>query len=241
MPQAAQAHARATSIKEEIIQALRGGAYLQAMEILDKLRRSIVMRTKELKDLAVSALLLALAFGIAFSGGFRAFLEPRGLIIVSLMAVVGISLGFVLHEMGHRFIARKLGYFAEFTMWPAGLILALICSLFGFVFAAPGAVMIYPRADAWGRGALTGEKAGLISMAGPMMNVCLAVVFILLNMAYPTLLFSLGAWINTWLAIFNLIPLGPLDGAKIFGWNKGAWLVATVVVVGLFAMEYFVL
>lgn len=199
------------------------------------------MRTKELKDLATSALLLALAFGIALSGGYGAFFAPRNLLLVSLMSLVAVSLGFVLHEMGHRFVARRFGFFAEYTMWPTGLMLALVCSLFGFVFAAPGAVMIYPRANAWGRATLTKQKTGLISISGPVMNLCLAVIFILLNVSYPMLLFSLGARINTWLAVFNLIPFGPLDGAKIFRWHKGAWLAAIAVGIGLFAAEYFVL
>jgi len=199
------------------------------------------MRTKELKDLATSALLLALAFGIALSGGYSAFFAPRNLLLVSLMSLVAVSLGFVLHEMGHRFVARRFGFFAEYTMWPTGLMLALVCSLFGFVFAAPGAVMIYPRADAWGRATLTKQKTGLISISGPVMNLCLAVIFILLNVSYPMLLFSLGARINTWLAVFNLIPFGPLDGAKIFRWHKGVWLAAIAVGIGLFAAEYFVL
>jgi Zn-dependent protease len=215
--------------------------YLSASGIQYKLNHGTAMRSEELKDLIVSALFLALAFGIALSGGLRAFSEPRSLIIVSLMAVIGVSSGFVLHEMGHRFVARRLGCFAEYTMWPTGLIIALVSSLFGFVFAAPGAVTIYPRADMGERATLTKERIGLISIAGPAMNICLAVVFILLNMANPMLLFSLGAQVNTWLAIFNLIPFGPLDGWKIFGWDKRAWLGAIAAGIGLFAIEYFVL
>lgn len=199
------------------------------------------MKSKELKDLIISALVLAIAFGIALSGGYRAFFAPWSLVIVILMSIVAVSLGFVLHEVGHRFIARRFGCFAEYTMWPTGLILAIVVSFFGFVFAAPGAVMIYPRSDAWGRATLTKRKIGLISITGPVMNLCLALVFILLNTVYPMLLFSLGARINTWLAVFNLIPFGPLDGAKIFRWHKGAWLATIAVGIGLFVAEYFVL
>ena len=200
------------------------------------------MRSKELRDLIISALSLAVAFGIALSGGYSAFSDPRDLVMVSLVSIVAVSLGFILHEMGHRFVARKFGCFAEYTMWTKGLIIALICSLFGFVFAAPGAVMIRPGIDLFGREiALTKEKMGMISIAGPVMNICLAVIFTILNVAYPTLLFSLGAQINTWLAIFNLIPFGPLDGAKILRWNTMVWFVALAIGIGLFAAEYFLL
>jgi len=204
------------------------------------------MRLKEIKDLVISALALALAFGIALSGGYRAFFTPGLLVTVFLMSIVAVSLGFVLHEIGHRFVARRFGCFAEYIMWPTGLILAVVVSFFGFVFAAPGAVMIYPKSDAGGRVTLTRQKIGLISITGPAMNLCLALVFILLNMAYSdiallTLLFSLGARINIWLAVFNLIPFGPLDGAKIFRWHKGVWLAAIAVGIGLFVAQYFIL
>ncbi|MCL0091313.1 hypothetical protein M1N57_00340 [Dehalococcoidales bacterium] len=189
------------------------------------------MKVEELRDLAVSTLLLALAFGIAFSDGFPAIFKLDELINMFLLALVGVGTGFVLHELGHRFVARKFGCFAEYKMWTPGLILAIVCSLFGFVFAAPGAVMIHPGADLWGRPSLTKQRLGLIAIAGPAMNICLAIVFMLLN-------FPLGTIINTWLALFNLLPFGPLDGAKVFSWDKKVWLVA-MITVGLFGIGLF--
>ncbi len=195
------------------------------------------MKTRELRDLVVSALLLALAFGILFSGGFEALSDPGRLISMFLLALVGVSAGFVLHELGHRFVARRFGCFAEYKMWTTGLVVAIMCSFFGFVFAAPGAVMVHPGADLRGRPTLTKQRLGVISIAGPSMNICLAIVFILLNGLYPSLVFTLGARINTWLALFNLIPFGPLDGAKIISWDKKVWLVALIIAVGLFGIE----
>jgi len=197
------------------------------------------MRAKELRDLIISALVLALAFGIALSGGFRAFQQPAALVLVIGMALAAVSLSFVFHELGHRLIARRFGLFAEYVMWPMGLMIALGFSLIGFVFAAPGAVMIRPRATAWGTVTLDTKKVGLISLAGPATNIGLAVIFLALDSVEPALLFALGARINTWLALFNLIPFGPLDGAKIFRWNKGIWLITIAGAGGLFAAQRF--
>jgi len=47
----------------------------------------------------------------------------------------------------------------------------LLFSLFGFIIAAPGAVFI--------RGMITRERNGKISLAGPMTNIVLAILFLI--------------------------------------------------------------
>jgi len=181
------------------------------------------MQIKELRDLTVSAVVLALAFGIALSGGLKAFGQPASLLRVAGMAFAAVSTSFILHELAHRLIARNSGYFAEYAMWPAGLMIALGSSLLGFIFAAPGAVVIRHSPGSAATPEQHRQNIGLISIAGPVTNITLALVFMALDYFNPTLLFFLGARINTWLAIFNLLPFGPLDGAKIFLWSKPAW------------------
>jgi len=92
-------------------------------------------------------------------------------------------------------------------------------SLFGFIFAAPGAVMIQPGATAGETISLSSRKVGLILLVGPATNIGLAVVFLVLDVIRPALLFTQGTYINAWLALLNLIPFGPLDGVKVFRWN----------------------
>ena len=151
--------------------------------------------------------------------------------------MVGVGAGFILHELGHKFVSMKYGYWAEFKLWPQGLILALITSFFGFVFAAPGAVYTYANY-------MTDEINGKISIAGPIVNIILALIFLGIAMAiYPSAFYSensalifiicsTGYSINSFLATFNLLPIGNLDGSKVLNWNIGIWII-TIAIAGI--------
>lgn len=189
------------------------------------------MELKEAKELAISAIVLALAFSIAAKGGIAGI----ALLTISNIAVslILISLGFLLHEMGHRFLARRFGSYAEYKMWPQGLALALLLSMFGFIFAAPGAVVIHSRADLWGRSReLTRKMSGMISIVGPAINVLLAIAFFMIGFLYPAhqLLLNYGASINIWLALFNMFPIPPLDGSKVFSWDRRIWIISVAAI-----------
>ena len=99
----------------------------------------------------------------------------------------------------------------------------MLAVAFGFVFAAPGAVYIYGRH-------LTREQNGKIAIAGPLANYALAIAFFLLLQGSPSAqgFLAYGAQVNLFLAFFNLLPFGPLDGAKVYHWNRAAWAAAIV-------------
>jgi len=138
-----------------------------------------------------------------------------------------VGLGFLLHEIAHKFVAQKYGCWAEFRADDRMLIFAIIGAMFfGFVFAAPGAVLI--------RGYVTLKKNGIISLAGPMTNIILAIIFLMLKLVLlPTAIVSLvlnyGFQINAFIALFNLVPFMNFDGAKIFRWNKIIYTITAVV------------
>ena len=191
--------------------------------------------SSEVRDLIIAFFVISLCFAILYAG--RDF---SGIITMLPIVMVGVGLGFILHELGHKFVSMKYGYWAEFKLWPQGLIFALISSFFGFVFAAPGAVYTYANH-------ITDEINGKISIAGPIVNIVLALVFLAVaTMIYPSAFYSgtaalifivcsLGFSINSFLAAFNLIPIGNLDGSKVLTWNIGIWII-TIAIAGILTL-----
>ena len=47
-----------------------------------------------------------------------------------------------------------------------------------------------------------------------------------------------GASFNAWIAMFNLLPFGVLDGQKIFDWNKVVWACTMASTMALFITSY---
>ncbi len=192
-------------------------------------RQANVFSGIEIRDILIAWLALGLAFAFALPGGGLAFISSGPDATISNLAfLLGISLltvgpGFVFHELSHKFVAQRYGYWAEFRMWPMGLALALITSLIGVIFAAPGATYISGMS-------ISREENGWISIAGPATNLVISVLFlplILFTGGVSTVLGTIGFIgfrVNSLLGVFNLIPFGPLDGAKVFGWSKLAWL-----------------
>jgi Zn-dependent protease len=169
---------------------------------------------KEVRDLLISVLVLALAFSrFDFS-----------ILLTTLFIVV---IAFFAHEMSHKFVAMHYGYDAEYKMWPLGLLLGIVTALIpgGITFAAPGAVMIspYKKGFAFKVVNVTKRSYAIISLAGPLVNIVLASSLLLVSAAYPLDLFSVTARISFFLAFFNLLPVPPMDGSKIMGWNVYLW------------------
>lgn len=168
----------------------------------------------------------SLAFGIAQTGGR---VTSTGFINVLVLAALTCGIGFVIHELAHRVLARRYGAEAHFVANNGWLLISIVLAFTGFFIAAPGAV--------WHRGYLTRQQGGLIALAGPASNYVLAVLFLALLFAAGPLglpvwafqLAFLGFYINSWLGLFNLIPFGPFDGAKVLEWSQPVFAGAVIV------------
>ncbi|MCL4451023.1 MAG: metalloprotease [Candidatus Thermoplasmatota archaeon] len=183
---------------------------------------------EELKDILAAVLILTAAFTIIY---YRDIVFPRtelGYLILFGLALLTVLTAFLMHEMAHRFVARRLGGFGRFRIWFLGALLALVTSILGILFAAPGAVYV--------SGIYSAEANGKVSLAGPGTNMILAGIFYLIYLILSpvtSLAFLLGfvGALNSWYAIFNMIPFPPLDGYKVLVWDKRIYLIAIAVAV----------
>ncbi|CAM2970468.1 metalloprotease [Halobacterium salinarum] len=186
------------------------------------------MSWHEARDLGAAWLLLGLAFAF-----YRVPVSPTTLTDVLAsqvfarafalsLATVGVA--FLLHELAHKAVALRFGQEAEFRADYGMLGLAVAGGLAGFLFAAPGAVHH--------RGYITPRENGLIALAGPLMNVVLGAVSLVVLVTVAPRVGYWGVFINVLLAGFNMIPFGPLDGATVLEWSTTAYALSAVVTIG---------
>ncbi len=155
--------------------------------------------------------------------------------IVAVAATAALT-GFLAHEMAHKVVAQRRGYWAEFQWSPVGLLFSVFTAAFGFLFAAPGATRVGGMSDPreWGRTALAGPVINLVF--GGMFYATAVVAWSAGASAFRWLL--LLAFINSWFAVFNLIPFGVLDGAKVARWSWGIWAAVMTVAVAVGAVSW---
>lgn len=203
---------------------------------------------REIVHLVASLIVLTIAFTYPDLG-------PEFL----LASAFGVGIGFIFHELAHKFTAQKYGFAADYEASPFGLLLAIGMSVITggkVIFAAPGAVMIrgkrvYAPENIYWETPNSAREMAYISVSGAVVNLLIAITFIAgsffvangvgANLLYPhslqTLIFNIlvkGAFINVFLAGFNMIPFGPLDGAKVWHYNRVLWALVGIPSIILF-------
>ncbi len=166
-------------------------------------------------------LLTVAALGYIFSGSLRRYetdplkqykrFDLKDFLYSALIA----SPGIILHELAHKFTALSFGLEATYQIFPLGLAIGIILKAINssFLLLAPGYVVI--------NGA-NSFQSSLSAFAGPFINLLLWLGCALLlkkskNMTHnQALVLTLMKNMNRMLFLFNMIPIPPLDGYKVF-------------------------
>jgi len=194
--------------------------------------RSVRFSKMEVRHLIVGTALVTLA-GVSYFLGSSLNVGIPGLIVASVL----FAMGFILHELAHKYVAQGYGLWAEFRLNMMGLLLTAISIVSPIKFIAPGAVMIAGLADR--------NRMGRTALAGPLVNVIIAsallIVLPAIGIAGIGHAILAGAAINSFLALFNLIPFAVFDGQKVYSWNKRYWAMLVLASLGLTIYTYYLL
>jgi len=126
----------------------------------------------------------------------------------------------IFHEMAHALVSYSLGDrgaksrltlnpMAHFD--PVGLFVFLFSLIFlhiGFGWAKPVMIDPYQYPD-------PRKGVAMVAAAGPLTNLVLGIIFAFLHLKTGLLLFGILTTSNNLLALFNLLPIPPLDGSRI--------------------------
>ena len=183
-------------------------------------------------------------------------------IITLIISVFAILIAITFHEFAHAWAATKLGdetprQQGRLSLNPMSHIdpVGLIClMLLGFGWGKP--VQINPR-NFDGKYSLTKAEA-IVAAAGPIMNFILAFVFLIIYAIFgmtvttittttnviSSILISIIS-VNLGLGVFNLIPIYPLDGAKVLNnflpYKAKEWLIRnqSILTIIVFAIVFY--
>lgn len=182
----------------------------------------MLITTAELLDLVIMTVALGYIFMGLFKRPSRVKAEydplkatPRGFDMEAFkFSCLIVAPGIILHELGHKFVAMALGLGAVFHASFGGLMLGVILKVMntGFIIFVPGYVSI--------SGAEPMQMA-ITAFAGPFMNLMLFIIPTII-LAYAKnlrprtkVILVFTKRINLFLFIFNMIPFGFFDGAKV--------------------------
>jgi Zn-dependent protease len=145
-----------------------------------------------------------------------------------VLGVVGVSI--LAHELSHKLVARSLGFKTVFKVWESGLTFSAVFALLGITLLPfYGSTFIKEKDWAYNKEL---KKMGLIYLAGPFVSLVLASSFLALHhwgsTEWLVALGQVGLTTNVVLAAFNLLPIRPWDGRRIFLWHKPVWSLLVV-------------
>lgn len=189
-----------------------------------------ILLDREVKDFLIAIFVLFSGYVISIYVDTR--FPISSLPLVLLVSFFSIVLAFSAHEGAHRFMAIRLGAIAFFKKWNLGLLLIIVSSLVGSLFATAGAVQFTGITDE--------SKIGKSALAGPATNLIIGTsvygIYLLGGFSSISLVGFLLInifRINLWLGLFNMIPIPPIDGSKVFRWDLKIFVIVIVIAVAL--------
>jgi Zn-dependent protease len=175
---------------------------------------------EEIYNVIVAIFVSTLILSYNFQNPMKTFSEIPG-------ALAAVAIAVLLPIAAQKIMARRLGCTAFYKLWLPGLVVSMLLMLVGIkpiILVGSVAISAY-EFGRWGMKSkyMSMTEIGWIGITGPLVNITLAIV---LDFMTP---FSYLAFVNALIALFNLVPIKPLDGSKVVLWNPMLWILLIII------------
>jgi len=129
--------------------------------------------------------------------------------------MISVSIVIITMEMVEHTSAKRNGVESEFSLWIMGLLTLIATTLlFKMPFGSPGKTRVIDR---------YGKAAGLSGLAKLLSAPALLSIFIILIWNGFYIIGVIGGYTAVMLFFIDSIPVYPLEGRRVYDWNKGIW------------------
>ena len=209
------------------------------VDMQGKMRRYYRFTASELRGFIIS--IIVLSFIISFEEwGKDRFSFTVGLFNWFNAALI-VTFVFIVYNFVQRLSGWSVGYNVEYKMWSTGLFIGLV---FAFVskgriwILLPGGIIIHHLAGhrlGHFRYGLNYFQHGMVAVAGTLSLITMAALFKILNTAFYSSLLDKLILFCIILAIYDILPIPPLSGSRLFFGSRMvyAFMFSVTVVAGV--------
>jgi outer membrane protein assembly factor BamB len=174
--------------------------------------------------LSYLASLVVLTFAFCYSGAYT--LDDFVLLIPTVLAT-SVLVGLVKNLLTEIY-ARKLGVWAEHHLWYFGLSTFIISTiLFRAPFSSPSRIVSHTPKS-------TPRSQGLVATASVIIGLLFAAIFYAaLSLGY-TYIGSIGFGMCILGALYDILPITPMNGRDIYDWSKPIWIAQSILVLSVY-------
>lgn len=198
---------------------------------------------EEIKGLTITILILSFIMTFREWGADRFDLSSGLANLFNTIVIVAIAI--IVKEFAQRLFASRNGYRCEYKMWMYGLMIGLVLAFASYgwlTFIAPGGLVLHQLTRARigkFRHGLSYMNILQVSLAGPVANIILAMIFKMFMFLPNTALIEKAITINILIAIFALLPIPPLNGANMIYQSRLVYIFSYASVIGTGILIYF--
>ncbi|MBD3163735.1 hypothetical protein GF323_00885 [Candidatus Woesearchaeota archaeon] len=161
-----------------------------------------------------------------------------------LVSIVLVAVIFYLRLLFQKIVSLGADLQAEFKLWSLGLMLGLVVVFITngkLWFLIPGGIVIHYMPGhrvGWVRYGLNYFGVGIVGLAGPIANILLAMIFIILFKIFSVEIFYTAFILNLVWAIWTILPIPPADGSRIFFGSRMVYMFGLAIVVSSAILLY---